>query len=93
MLKWLLPHIWAIVIASVFLVVTTALSFVSLAAFMPLVDIKFAQDGGLATMNKIGFADWPYGEKVLSFLTDFLAKGDGTVMLTLAGFIVCAVLI
>ncbi|GAG10022.1 unnamed protein product, partial [marine sediment metagenome] len=40
MLKWLLPHIWAIVVAAVVLVVATALSFASLAAFIPLVDVK-----------------------------------------------------
>ncbi len=93
MLKWLLPHIWAIAVSSILLLITTILSFATVFAFMPLVDMNFAEDGGLATMKKIGLENWPHGEKALSFLTDFLAKGDSTVMLTLAGFIVCAVLI
>lgn len=93
MLKWLLPHIWAIAVAGVFLAVTTVLSFASLAAFIPLIDVKFAPGGALATMKKIGIEGWPYGERILSFLADILNRGDDTVMLVLAGFIVFAVLI
>jgi len=93
MLKWLLPYSWAIVVAAVFLVVTTALSFVSLAAFMPLVDIKFSPDGGMASLKKIGVATWPYGEKILSFFSEIFEKGDSTVIYMLAAFIVVAVLI
>lgn len=93
MLKWLLPHIWAIVVAAVFLVVATVLSFASLMAFMPLIDIKFSPDGGLVSIKKIGVESWPYGERILSFFSDILANGDDTVILTLAGFVVCAVVV
>ena len=93
MLKWLLPHIWPIILAATFLCISTVLSFASIGAFIPLIDIKFAPDGGLASLKKIHIENWPYGEQILSFFTDILSKGDDSVILMLAGFIVCAVII
>lgn len=93
MLKWLVPHVTAIVFASLCLLVTTVLSFASLAAFMPLIDAKFARGGGLATLEKIGAEKWPYGEMILSRLSEIFARGDNTGIYILAGFIVAAVVI